>query len=447
MKSLVVASLLAALALPAPASSEEAAPGGQPPRSPSPPSSPPSSPPPAGAQDEESRKKLEEDIAKALGAPGAKPQGTASPDAAGGAPPAQGQAQGQGATGGNPMARVLLLPDISAIGSFAGALDTYDVDRRSPRSGPFGPRDKPTPLFQELELGLQSVIDPYARADVFISFGPGGADVEEAVLTSLTLPAGLQLRAGKFFSPLGRQNQQHPHVWEFVDAPLARERLVASDVLSGPGLDVAWLTPLPWFAELHLAGQGTAPSPNAEDPGERLTAVARLLQYFSLGEATTLGVGLSGARRGEATGAFRDVGALDVYLKIRPPRTRAYLALQAEGFARRFRIGGLSEPLAGELPGLTAAAARGTETGGYAQLFWRQDAYYGYGVRYDDAPSAGDAAPGRERRYGAVATWFPSEFSRLRLQLSYDTRPARQDGLEALLALEFAIGAHGAHPY
>jgi hypothetical protein len=419
MKSLVVASLLAAVLAP-----------------------------PVAAQEPADRKKLEEDIAKALGAPAAPQQGRAAAPDAGSAPAAAAQGQTpQGATGGNPMARVLLLPDISAIGSFAGALDTYDVDRRSPRDGPFGPKDKPTPLFQELELGLQSIIDPYARADIFISFGPTDVAVEEAYFTSLSLPAGLQLRAGKFFSPFGRQNQQHPHVWEFVDAPLARGRLVADEVLSGPGLDVAWLTPLPWFAELHLAGQGTAPSPNGGDPGERLTAVARLLQYFSLGEATTLGVGVSAARRGEATGAFRDVGGADVYLRWRPLRSRSYLALQGEVFARRFRTGGLSAPLAAALPELTAAAARGTETGGYAQLFWRQDAWFGYGVRYDDAPAAGESPEGRERRYAGVATWFPSEFSRLRLQISYDRRPARQDGVEALLALEFAIGAHGAHPF
>lgn len=352
------------------------------------------------------------------------------------------------------MARLLLLPDISAIGSFAGAFDSYDVERQSPREGPFGPKDKPTPLFQELELGLQSVIDPYARADLFISFSPAeGAAVEEAYLTSLNLPAGFQLRAGKFFSPFGRLNQQHPHVWDFVDAPLARGRLLADEVLSGPGVDVAWLAPLPWFAELHVAGQGTSPAPNDEDPGERLTGIVRLLQYFSIGDATTVGVGFSAARRSEATGAFRDVGAADLYLRWRPLRSRSYVTLQGEVFARKFRGDGLSDALKEAMPVLAANVERGTDTGGYAQLFVRQDAYFGYGVRYDEAPVAtaavadAEATPGTERRFGALATWFPSEFQRLRLQVSYDRRPGGQDGVEALLSLEFGIGSHGAHPF
>jgi hypothetical protein len=329
------------------------------------------------------------------------------------------------------MARVLLLPDISAIGSFAGAFDSYDVERKSPRPGLFGPKDKPTAIFDELELGLQSVVDPYGRADVFMSFTPGGVDVEEAYFTTLTLPAGFQVRAGKFFSPFGRENQQHPHVWDFVDAPLGSTRVLAEDVLSGPGVDVSWLTPLPWYAELRLAGQGTNPDPGAVDPVERPTAVARFLQYGTFGEATTVGLGLSAARRSEATGAFRDLGGVDLYLRVRPPDSRAYLALQGEIFGRRFRNveGGRSD------------------AGGYVQAVWRQSAYHGYGLRYDDGPAAGESASGRERRWSGVGIWYPSEFERLRLQLTYDRRPLGQDGVEALVSFEFIIGSHGAHPF
>jgi hypothetical protein len=431
MRSLVVASVLAALALPAAASSEETTSTGQaPPPQPSSPQQSQSSQPAQGpgAGDAESRRKLEEDIARELGAsPGqaGAPPVPAAPSTATASSP-----QGQ-APGGSALARVLLLPDISAIGSFAGVYDSYDVPALSPRPGLYGPTAKPTALFDELELGFQSVIDPYGRADVFISFTPDGVSVEEAYFTTLTLPGGLQLRAGKFFSPFGRQNQQHPHVWDFVDAPLASTRVLAEDVLSGPGLDVSWLTPLPWFAELHVAGQSTNPDPSAIDPVDRPTLVARFLQYGSLGEATSVGLGVSAARRSEATGAFRDLGGVDLYVKIRPPSTRAYLALQGELFGRRFRDveGGRSE------------------LGAYAQAVFRQDAYFAYGARYDDAPAAGVTAAGRERRWSGLAIWYPSEFQRIRLQLTYDRRPMGQDGVEALLAFEFIMGSHGAHPF
>lgn len=54
---------------------------------------------------------------------------------------------------------------------------------------------------------FQAVVDPYARADVFVSFERDSVNVEEAYLPTLTLPAGLQLKAGKFGSPVGRINQ------------------------------------------------------------------------------------------------------------------------------------------------------------------------------------------------------------------------------------------------
>ncbi len=364
------------------------------------------------------QKKLEEEIGKELGASPAPqpapPQAVTAPTGA------------SGQTGGNPLARLLLLPDISAIGSFALAYDSYDAAAESPRFGPTSEAHKPTPLFQELELALQSVVDPYARADIFISFTPEGVEVEEAYLTTLSLPAGFQVRAGKLKSPFGRLNQQHPHVWDFVDAPLAMSRLVAGESLSGPGADVAWLAPVPWFLELHLAGQSTVP---VGDTAERRSLVARILQYFDVGATSALGIGLSAAHvEGAADAPDRDLGGLDVYLKLRPPSTRAYLALQGELFGSRF----------------TGVSLGDSAVGGYVQAIWRQGPYWAYGVRYDNAPAV---EPGREHRWSAMATWLPSEFQRIRLQLAYDQRPGGRDGLEALLHLEFVIGSHGAHPF
>jgi hypothetical protein len=332
--------------------------------------------------------------------------------------------------GTNPFARLLSLPDVSAIGRFAIAYDDYDVETLSPRGGLFSPEGEPRAIFDELELGLQAVVDPYLRADAFVAFGDEGAEIEEAYVTTLSLPAALQVRAGKFFSPFGRQTQQHPHVWEFVDAPLAIGRLLAEETIGGPGVEIGWLAPLPWFAELRVAGQSFAPG--EEDP-DALTAVARLLQYFPLGRTATLGVGVSAATRDEGSrGAFRDLGGVDVHLRWRPLESRSYLALQGELFGRRFR--GVEE-------------APGDDWGGYGQVFWKQGARWGAGARYDWAPAVLEEGDGTEHRYAALVGWFPSEFQRVRLQVSYDRRPGGEDGIEALLHLEFGFGAHGAHPF
>jgi hypothetical protein len=383
----------------------------------------------AQASADEEQRRLEAQIAKELGqgqgGAAAQPEPTSAPTAGSSA-----------ATGVGALSRLLALPDISAIGSFAGVYDGYDAGSLSPRSGSTAPSGKPTFLFQELELGLQSVVDPYVRADVFISFGPdGAASVEEAYATTLGLPAGLQLRAGSFYAPVGRINATHPHTWDFLDAPLAHDRLVGNEKLSGPGLDASWLAPLPWLAELHLVAQTTAPY---QGDTARLTATARLTQLVALSDAATLGVGLSATRRDEGSGAVRDLGAVDLLARYRSPSSRASATLQGELYSRRFRGG--------------ATADGGDGWGAWAQLFWRRDAWFGYGARWDRAPAADPArpaafAPGFEQRWSAVGDWFATEFQRLGLQVSWDRRPHGAEGWEALLHYEFVIGAHGAHPF
>ena len=381
----------------------------------------------------EERRKLEEEIAKELGAtqppaPGAATTGAqpAQPQPAA-PPPAEGQ------TGGNPFARLVLLPDISAIGRGALAWNQLQVQSLSPRSDPFAPAHKVQPVLEEVELALQAVVDPYARADVFLSFTEGGADVEEAYVTTLGLPLSLQARGGKFFAPVGRMNQQHPHVFDFVDRPLALARLLGSDALKGPGVDVAWLAPMPWFAELRVSYQALTPGFLAES---RNAGVGRLLQFFDVSDSATLGLGLSGAIFDEpGAGASRHLVGGDVFLKLRPLQSRSYVALQGE-IVSRWLTTAAGDTEAGVEPS-------GTEWGGYVQAVWRDGPYFAYGGRYERAPAVGG---GPEHRASALASWLPSEFQRVRLQVSYDRLPGGTDGLEALLHLEFAIGAHGAHP-
>ncbi len=349
-------------------------------------------------------------------------------------------AQAPAAAGGaNPVARLLLLPDISAIASFSAVYDSYDVERDSPERGElFGRKGQPTFVFQEVELGLRAVVDPYLRADVFIAFTPEEVDVEEAYATTLGLPAGLQVKAGKVFSPFGRLNQQHPHAWEFVDAPLAMGRLLAGEKLGGPGVVASWLAPLPWSMQLELAAQTTSPY---EDQSPELTGVGRILQYFELSEADSLGIGLSVARRNEGSpGAFRDLAGADLHWRHRVPSSRASLTVQGELFLRKLRDVPLPEGEEGTL-------SEKPEHGFWGQATYRQNPWIGYGLRYEEAPAAGAAAPGTERRGSAVLNWYPSEFSRVALQGTYDRRPGGRDGFEALLHLEVILGAHGAHPF
>src|SRR5574342_333230 len=151
----------------------------------------PAAPPPP-AQSAEERRQLEEQIARELGAKPAEAAPAARPGPDAGAQVAPQPAPAGQGQGGSALGRVLLLPDIAAIGRFGVVYYQRDVATESPRDlSIVGPADTLKPLLQEVELSLQAVVDPYARADIFLSFAPGSVDVEEAYLTTLSLPAGL----------------------------------------------------------------------------------------------------------------------------------------------------------------------------------------------------------------------------------------------------------------
>ena len=65
----------------------------------------------------------------------------------------------------------------------------------------------PSANLRESELGLQAIVDPYARADFFLSFGEEGVSVEEGFMTFTSLPGQL-LRQGRADARRLREDQQ-----------------------------------------------------------------------------------------------------------------------------------------------------------------------------------------------------------------------------------------------
>ncbi len=100
----------------------------------------------------------------------------------------------------------------------------------------------------EAELSFQSVVDPYARADFFFTVGKDtdtgkfSLDLEEGYITTLSLPAHLQLKAGKFKSAMGRINPVHPHALPFISLPNAYENYFGEGI-NDEGVSLSWLIP------------------------------------------------------------------------------------------------------------------------------------------------------------------------------------------------------------
>ena len=74
-------------------------------------------------------------------------------------------------------------------------------------------------------------------------------ELEEAWLQTSTLPAGLQLRAGRFSSQLGYLNEQHPHADDFVERPLLYRAFFGGHWFDD-GLRLNWTAPTDLYLRL-----------------------------------------------------------------------------------------------------------------------------------------------------------------------------------------------------
>lgn len=312
--------------------------------------------------------------------------------------------------------------------------------------------------FQQLEAAISSAVDPYFRFDAFLVFSQIGVEVEEAYATTLALPANLQLRAGQFLTRFGRLNATHPHTWDFADQPLALSRVMGGEGNRGLGIELSWLAPLPWYVEVlgsatDAAGEGTARSfYGPRDLGVRgpldVQLTGALKQFFPFTDDWSLSWGLSFAGGPNATGHDNrsEIYGTDLYLRYRPvagarPTT---VTLQTEWFYRRRQVP--YDVL--------------SDLNGYAAAGWRFALRWSAAVRYElgtpPRDRDGEIVPDDldpfwtedRHRASAVLGFAPSEFSRLRLQVSVDVPRWRADpGWSAFLVAEFAVGAHGAHPF
>ncbi|HWV37515.1 MAG TPA: hypothetical protein VN033_03455 [Vulgatibacter sp.] len=352
-----------------------------------------------------------------------------------------------------------ILPDISLVGTFAAAAFTREPTLRLAAHEPL----HDGPQLQEIELALQSNVDPFLRADVYFAITEEGLEVEEAYATTLALPWNLQARAGHFYAPFGRFNQVHfLEMTPFVDMPLPNRRFFGGEQLRGTGAEASVLLPLPFFLELRAAAitAGNEVSFGVEgseiERATDLLGVARAMASFELADRLTLNVGASVASGPNATsdpideGAHRtDVYGGDLYLRLRDRSSRAFTALQSEFMYRR----------------ASAPGGRVEQSGVYAWLVRRFDAHWEAAVRGDLLPDGSEAGrpeleeelgpflePISQWRVGGAISWYPTEFQRLRLQVNHDSGiRARgghaRSGQEFFLQYQFVIGAHGAHPF
>jgi hypothetical protein len=403
------------------------------------------------------------------------------PAAAAAAPPADAVAGPGGASSRasafNPAMSVVLT------GTYANLSqdpEDYVIAGFFPGGDEIGPGERSFSL-GESEITLSASVDPYFTAALTAAFtGDGELEVEEAFARTSSLPAGLTLKGGRFFSGIGYLNEVHAHAWDFADQPLAYQALFGGQ-LKHDGVQLKWLAPAELFLEFGAEAGNGEYFPGTRSDGNGFGSYALFAHAGGdVGESIGWRAGLSWVDADAVDRAYEDTDALgapvvnafsgqsrtwivDATLKWAPggdARRRA-LELQAE-FMRRDEDGRLAFDVDGSV---LDGSFRSRQDAWYAQAVYRFAPRWRAGLRYD-ALDSGDSRIGLVRdgtlalddlpllmpatpsRVTVMADWSPSEFSRVRAQYAWDDARGHGDIDEQwLLQYIHAIGAHGAHKF
>ena len=325
----------------------------------------------------------------------------------------------------------VLNPDIAVIGDFLGA------------SGNSAGRPTPALEMHESEVGLQAILDPYARADFFISFGEAGVNLEEGYLTFPALPGGFQLRAGKMRAAFGKVNTLHNHALSWTDRPLVTRNLAGGeDGINDAGLSLSRILAGP--KQIFLEGTAQIFRGDSEDlfrsyRRSNVSTVGHLRAYRDITESTNLDLGVSYSRGHSVLGpdAINQLYGVDATVRWKPLRRSIYHSFI-----------GRSEFIWSRLDQSSLSV---TPFGYYISGDYQFARRWFVGGRFDRSDSLPVVQLNplivRDTGGSLVVTYWPSEFSQIRGQLRRTRYGDNLTANEFLFQFQFSIGAHGAHSF
>jgi hypothetical protein len=325
-------------------------------------------------------------------------------------------------------------PNLSVIGDFRGlyrSFGTHNFDA----------------VMKETEFSFQSVVDPYAKADFFYSVGEDvntgqfSGEIEEGYLTTLSLPAHLQLKAGRFKQQVGRVNPVHGHALPFVDMPDAYVNFFGDEGLKGDGVSLSWLLPnRTFFQELTVEATNVGESPIFErSKKNNFLYLARLKNFWDLSANATLELGLTGIQGENTARKLTNIGAVDLTYKWKPVRYNTYksVTFQNELYYSNSMLDSSTVNAIGLYSLLNVQVAQRWFLAG----------------RFDYSNSPFSAQFVQES--GSLTLgWYATEFQKIEVEGKYTTmneslpeNKNEKNFVMAYLRWIFVIGSHGAHQY
>jgi hypothetical protein len=337
------------------------------------------------------------------------------------------------------------------------------------------------------ELYLYAPVDPYFDLYATIPFSEDGVEVEEAYAVTRGLPFGFQFKVGKFRSFFGRLNAQHPHAWDFANQPLVYKVFLGDDGLKEKGVQLNWLVPTPFYLLFGVEvlqgeneqsfgtegfrvntkkdGTGTdIPIGDTKKPNLYLGFVKTSFDVGNLSFLTGLSFATGHTRIDHSDEdlphAFAFVGksklyGFDLTAKYMIDSYR-HISLQGEYLYRDQKGTNYEYDSSNNL---VTSSTKKKQGGFYTQLVFKFDRRWRAGVQYNlinknDVKEDGVKInlSNNLPAYYAMLEYSPTEFSRIRFQVGqnrafFDNNNSRKTVNEVILQFNFAIGAHGAHPF
>ncbi|MGV3493255.1 MAG: hypothetical protein ACO1OY_05245 [Ramlibacter sp.] len=318
-------------------------------------------------------------------------------------------------------------------------------------SGPLGP------LFQaQLTASLHSDED---RIE-------GG--FEEAWLQTTRLPAGLQVRAGRFSSQVGYLNEQHPHADDFLERPLLYRAFLGGHYFD-EGVRLNWTAPTDLYLRLGAElFRGKRLVQEAAVPGRRGVAVLSAKAGGDWGESQSWQAGLSYLhnRREAAVEEHEDEGGGE-----EAHEEEAHAHAHGAAFAgKRMWLGEFAWKWAPQgnnaqqqvrvayeiarVSGINRfAASSDAHLAQYLSVAWRFAPTWEVGARHDllraRRPHEDHFDDARLRETALMLAWKPSHAQTLRVQFTHQRNGAGFDEAARAVQLQYILnfGSHAAHTF
>lgn len=321
---------------------------------------------------------------------------------------------------------------VDLVGKYGDA-GTLSSDRFEVREAEFS-------VFGPIDPKFDGILSPAAHQEG----GEAFFEIHEAAISSSRLIPRTRFKVGQYFLGIGRLNQIHRHDWPFISTPKAQVEFFDEEGVLDTGLEVSYLTPLPFYLDLTIGVTAGRNFGHSHSEGENPffpTHYGRLATYFDLWSEGGMQWGWNYLGRKPQTGTWMTLLGSDIVAKWKEGKRLRFL-FQKEVW---YKI-------------LTPRSGTTTESlGGYAYPEVGLSESFSFGTRFDYytilslANILGDKIDNWTFNIVPTLTWHSSEFAKTRVAFHHEfqtqagTTTSKDQAVE--FQLTFILGAHPAHDF